>query len=646
VTRRCRPDEPHLQQMSAIEVGCFASAASHHVMNNDNIDHAATYGVSMVPGFDRQPNQQSPVPNARVRPKHPAQNWVLDPVQDALFIIAAPLLCLGVALWMMQHYGAERGAGMIITAHIVLTVAHHMPTFIRIYGDLELFQRFKWQFILAPTIPLLFSVAVLLYINAKGYPVEYFLYLYIFLALWDPWHFLRQHFGFMRIYDRHNKAPVALASNMDWAICGLWFLHIMVASADWLPGLLEDLYRTANIPLLLFLPQGFIAVLNSVTWWLAVGMSLVYAGYLCWCVKRGYYISGAKIALLLCTFGVMYFTYTPNDWILQLVPAWSFKVGFATLGIVHMTQYLAIVWRYDRRLAEQGRARGNWFTWLHNRRTPVGIAVAAIAYVGLCILYGDTITTRHDSAWLMSCLLAIGFTSTLMHYYFDGFIWRVRHQQNSEALGLRERINAAPADNANPVGIADRFTVEQNNSIEQKNSMSWWQGATVTHPMKLLMRQLVYFGVPMGVLTIGAVSVWNTASQNYVAQMYKAQSLSQQGQMDAATNSARAAYASMQAQLPAAEKLAELNPRASNQAALAFLIYNESLYRNKIMLALDGNNPTVAQLKTHKDNVVRALHLLQQAVNQGGELGHAGRENLTPAEAQNILDSWRRQTQL
>jgi hypothetical protein len=372
-------------------------------------------------------------------------------------------------------------------------------------------------------------------------------------------------------------------------------------------------------------------------------------------VKRGYYISLAKMALLLCTFGVMYFTYTPNEWILQLVPAWGFKLGFATLGIVHMTQYLAIVWRYDRRIAEQGRARAIWFTWIHNRRTPLGIAVAAIAYVSFCILYGDAITTRHESAWLMSCLLAIGFTSTLMHYYFDGFIWRVRHQQNREALGLQtanpvettsEIENSIASARVGYEDRADSAIIDKQQPVIKHEALSWWSGGKEPGRARLFVRQFIYFGLPMGILTFGAVSVWNSTPGNYVAQMYQAEALSSQGKPEAAVQAARAAYVSMQAELPVAQKMVELKPRASNQAHLAFLIYNESLYRNKIMPVVDGSNPSAQQHIAHKANVVRAIDFLQRALLQGGEVAHTGREDLTPEQAERILNSWRRQVQL
>lgn len=545
------------------------------------------------------------------------QNWVLDPVQDTVFIIAAPLLSLMVSLLLMRHFGAARGAAMVIMAHVILTVAHHLPTFIRIYGDVELFKRFKWNFVLGPVIPLLFSIVVLGYINYYHYPVEYFLYLYIMLAIWDPWHFLRQHFGFMRIYDRNNAAPAKLASNMDWWLCTAWFVHIMLASAEWLPGLLEDLYRNAHIPLLLALPTALINSMAPITWWVAVLMSAAYAAYLAWCGKRGYYISMSKLALLVCTFGVMYLTYTPNEMILKLVPAWGFKVGFATVGIVHMTQYLAIVWRYDRRIAQDGRARAGWFEWLHARRTYIGVCFAAILYVGLCIAYGDTITTSHDNRWLMSVLLAIGFTSTLMHYYFDGFIWKMRHQQNREALGMQDQPSGADLQMG-----------------------SWWNAAGDMTATRMFSRQLLYFAVPMGILTIGALSVWSSGNASYIEHMYRAQTLSQQGNATAAADAARMAYARMQAQLPIARKVAELKPSSASEAELAFLIYNESLYENMIMPQLGGKQATAAQQSSHRANLVEASNLLMSAVYRGGPVAHPGREQLTADQASAIALSW------
>lgn len=545
------------------------------------------------------------------------QNWILDPVQDALFVIVAPVLVLLAALATFRTFGGEAATSLIIAAHIVFTVAHHLPTFIRIYGDVELFQRFKWSFVLAPVVPLVFSAAVLGYINDKGYPVEYFLYLYLMLVLWDPWHFLRQHYGFMRIYDRPNAAPRSIAARMDLGLCVTWFVFIMLASGAWLAGFLEGLYVSARLPALLMLPAGAAALATSVARNVAILMTLIYGAYLLWCRHKGYFISGAKLALFAFTFGVMYVAYTPNPWILSVAPEWTFKVGFAAVGIVHMTQYLAIVWRYNRNLAARPqRARAGLFHKLHARG---GWWIAA-GYVLLCLLYGEFVTTQRSSRWLMSVLLAIGFTSTLLHYYFDGFIWKIRHQQNRENL------------------LADD---EQQPATQER---SWWSSFRATAPQTMLLRQLVYFGVPMAILTIGAVSVWSAPAASYIEQIYRAQALSQQGAALEAQSAAGQAYEVMEQQLPALERIVELDPSSSRECELAFLIYNHSYYQRIVLPSIAGRQTGTAEAMAHRAAVSKAANMLQRAVARGGSLAHPGRDRMTHEDGIRTLASWRRMT--
>jgi len=551
------------------------------------------------------------------------QNWILDPFQDALFVIVAPVVVLLAAIALFKTMGGVAAASLIVVAHIVITVAHHLPTFIRIYGDVELFQRFKWNFVLAPVIPLLFSAGVLGYINYMDYPVEYFLYLYLMLALWDPWHFLRQHYGFMRIYDRPNAAPRRIAANMDLALSVAWFVFIMLASGAWLADYLEGLYESARIPALNLLPAGAAATLTSIAGDTALLMTLVYAGYLVWCRQKGYFISGAKVALCLTTFGVMYLAYTPNPWILRIAPEWTFKVGFAAVGIVHMTQYLAIVWRYNRNLAQKPqRARAGWFQKLHAR----GGWWIAGAYVVVCLLYGDIVTTKQAGRWVMSVLLAIGFTSTLLHYYFDGFIWKIRHQQNQDNLLANIDMQTSAAGETRP----------------SEQARSWWTSFHGTSPQAMLARQLVYFGVPMAILTFGAVSVWSAPATNYVEYMYRAQLLSKQGSPQEVREAAEIAYAAMDEQLPVAERIAELDPTSAREAELAFLVYNHSYYEHVVLPAVAGHEMDSNAAAAHREAASRAAALMESAINRGGSLAHPGHDTMTREDGKRTLASWRR----
>ena len=541
-----------------------------------------------------------------------AQNWVLDPVQDTVLIIAAPLLVLAVALIAFRTLPAGNATSLIIVSHVVLTVAHHLPTFIRIYGDVELFKRYRWNFLLAPIIPLVFSAGVLAYINYRGLPVEYFLYLYIMLALWDPWHFLRQHYGFMRIYDRGNEAPRSLAARMDLTLCSVWFVYIMLASGTWLAGTFQDLYATANLPVILAIAPGVIARTTLVMRDIALLVTVAYAIYLAWCWRRGYFISLAKIALIVATFGVMYLMYAPNAWMHSLVPEWTFKVGFAALGIVHMTQYLAIVWRYNRRLGQMpGRARAGVFARLHAR----GGWLVALFYVLVCLTYGELITTVHDNRWLMSVLLAVGFTSTLMHYYFDGFIWKLRQRQNREGLAL-----TTARETSSPV----------TESAGSKASLTARQ---------VLSRQFLYFGVPMLLLSVGAVSQWGEISRGYIRDMYAAYQANERGDAEQALRNAQIAFTAMERDLPVSQRLAALDPTAAREADLAFLVYNHSYYANVVLPALTGQPE---RRDRHRLNISEAIERLEHAIQMGGPVGHPGRENLTREDARRTLASWQR----
>jgi hypothetical protein len=302
----------------------------------------------------------SAVASAITAPATPSrQAWILSPTQDALFVVAAPLFSLGAAIAAFAFFGAADATAYIVFLHVVFTVAHHLPTFIRVYGDTDLFRRFKWTFVLAPVFPLGFAGAALAYLNARDYPVENVLYLWVLLALWDPWHFLMQHYGFTRIYDRHNAAPKKLAARMDLALSATWFVFIMLASGEWFASVLEDLFLTANVPLAAVLPSAAIQVLTYVALAAACVASVAYGVYLAWCRRHGFAVSRVKLALFVTMFGVMFIAYTPNPWILAWAPGWTFAVGFAVIGVVHMMQYLAIVWRYNRSLAAQEGARGH-----------------------------------------------------------------------------------------------------------------------------------------------------------------------------------------------------------------------------------------------------------------------------------------------
>jgi hypothetical protein len=510
------------------------------------------------------------VSDAALRPK---QNWIINPWSDAAFIIVTPVVALIWGVWTALLYGPFT-VGVIF---VVFNVAHHFPTFVRIYGDKDLLRRFRWPLLLGPIVPFTFSMIIASFLILSGQLVENLLFLFIILVIWDPWHFLMQHYGFMRIYDRHNRAPRNLASWMDFSICAAWFAFLMVAALDWVPQLLYDLELKHGIPLLSLFGSGGYRLIQSLFGGAAVIATLAYVAYLVWCYRKGYFVSYAKLLLLLVTFGIMYLAYVPNAIMEWIHPQWTFALGFATLGMVHVTQYLAIVWRYNRSLtAREGRARPGWFSRWFARG---GYSVAGV-YVGICLLYGFLLTSPfrnlvlphiRDSIgpavpWIVAVLLSAVFTSTLLHYYYDGFIWKVRHQENRENLVQTEQVAAQPSE---PGG-------------------SWWSSARNSTAWSTMAKQFLYFGPPILFCFVTYALATRQRAVPPIQQAEQAVQMRAQGLQQASREKAQQALAAIDQQLAIEQKMIDVRPRAWHYTYVADLLYVRSRTRRLVIEGTDG----------------------------------------------------------
>jgi hypothetical protein len=99
----------------------------------------------------------------------------------------------------------------------------------------------------------------------------------------------------------------------------------------------------------------------------------------------------------------------------------------------------------------------------------------------------------------------------------------------------------------------------------------------------------------------------------------------------------------MKEQLPLATKIVELNPSGARHAELAFLIYNESLYENRVMPALSGESPDMQRTMTHHAATRAAIDEMNLAIASGEPLAHEGRDTFDINDAQRIVASWQKQ---
>ena len=150
------------------------------------------------------------------------QGWIISRQWDFLFFIGTPLLSLAVLL-LAANYFTSADIALFVLAFFA--VGHHLPGLMRAYGERELFGRYKARFIVAPLVITAF-VSWSVFNGHLGF--------FIFLALWDMWHFFMQHYGFMRIYEVKRRRPSPLSARLDWWLTAVWFGYVIAASPHYL----------------------------------------------------------------------------------------------------------------------------------------------------------------------------------------------------------------------------------------------------------------------------------------------------------------------------------------------------------------------------------------------------------------------------
>jgi hypothetical protein len=142
---------------------------------------------------------------------------------------------------------------------------------------------------------------------------------------------------------------------------------------------------------------------------LAIGTSFV-AVYVLWYARlanRGYRVSWLKIWLVATTGLCSIYTWGFNSW----------GEAFFIMNLFHAVQYLALVWATEgRRLVSRSRLS----TWRF------GSVIGLVAFVVIVSTYGATaalIDTSRRNLW------AITMVVSLMHFWYDGFVWSVARKQ-------------------------------------------------------------------------------------------------------------------------------------------------------------------------------------------------------------------------
>ncbi len=334
--------------------------------------------------------------------------WILDSWRDLILYVGTPLLLLPVFA-LAQARWSPQDIYLFVAAFGAM--GHHLPGMIRAYGDRALFNRFKWRFILAPLFLLAVCTAFFWW-DLKGIMLVVF--------FWGVWHGLMQTYGFCRIYDAKMGSFAALTRRLDFASCVIWFGTAVALSPSRMSDTL-DIYYTCGGP---FISPIVLHEFQQVMLWGAIAVSILFVLHFGRMWHLGKRPNPVKAALLVTTIAFWWYC---NKGVTNIL------VGIALFEVFHDVQYLSLVWIYNRNRVEKDSTIGGFMRFVFRRSgSLIGL------YVGLVFAYGSLayFNAHLGIETVKRVLTGVVTASTLLHFYYDGFIWKVRERSTRQSLGL------------------------------------------------------------------------------------------------------------------------------------------------------------------------------------------------------------------
>jgi len=341
--------------------------------------------------------------------------WILSSWRDLILYVGTPLLLLPMFVLAQARWSAQ---DIYVFVAAFGAMGHHLPGMIRAYGDRALFERFRWRFIFAPIFLLGVCVAFSWW-DLKGIVLAVF--------FWGVWHGMMQTYGFCRIYDAKMGSFAALTRRLDFATCAIWFAAAVLLSPQRMTDTLETYYASGGP----FLPPWLLHDVQKIMIVATAIVSVLFLFNFSRMWADGKRPNPVKLALLITTISFWWYC---NNGVTNIL------AGIALFEVFHDVQYLSLVWIYNRNRVEKDRSIGGFMRFVFRRSgSLIGL------YVGLVFAYGSLgyLNSHLEVETAKRVLTGIVAASGLLHFYYDGFIWKVRERSTRESLGLTGGIASA-----------------------------------------------------------------------------------------------------------------------------------------------------------------------------------------------------------
>lgn len=344
------------------------------------------------------------------------QPWISNKVTEVVFILLPPFVSLFIIILfpqLFQNVKAMSDAGWVILI-LLIDVAHVYTTLFRTYFDTGAFK--KQRFILS-AIP--FAGFIL---GVMAYAVSSILF-WRLLAYVAVFHFIRQQYGFMRVYSRKENAS-RIARWIDTVV--IYYATIYPLCYWHLKGPRNFNWFTDND--FIYFDAKLLLNILSVLYFVMLVVFIVKEIYL---LIKGNAINIPKLAIIVGTlvswyFGIVYF---------------NGDMAFTLLNVVsHGIPYMALIWLYGKKHYLRPQQKNRFLKTVFSKYGILIflaiIFVFAFAEEGLWDLivwkeHGQVLNLNRfpsiqvsDKA--LNFLVPLLALPQITHYVLDGFIWKIK----------------------------------------------------------------------------------------------------------------------------------------------------------------------------------------------------------------------------
>lgn len=343
----------------------------------------------------------------------PAPGYVFGLWGDAFLLIGAPLLALVAGVLVAETapstYSFMMGESPNRVAHLVMfifTMAHLAAVFFRSHGNPKIFALFPYRFTVVPLVlftAMCLSQWVLVSVIVVG-------------VWWDVYHSSAQTFGLCRIYDMKQGNSPEAGRQLDFWLNILLYCGPILAGVTLFDHLHSfDSYKRVGATFYESLP-AIATSYQPLIRYAMLGVGVPFLAYYVYSYSRlareGYKISPQKTALLASTGFVSIITWGFN----------SFGEAFFIMNFFHALQYFAIVWWSEKK---------NITRLFGYENAKNGMRRAFLLFLTLPLMFGAVAAMAGN--WNNQILINVQLVVSIMHFWYDGFIWSVRKKQVAAA---------------------------------------------------------------------------------------------------------------------------------------------------------------------------------------------------------------------